>query len=422
MSSPVIHMDGLAKRYRIGVQTASHGRLTESMWNGITSLFGRGHAGELSDHVDERDFWALRGVDLDVYQGDVLGIVGRNGAGKTTLLKILSRITEPTEGYAELRGRVGALLEVGTGFHPELTGRENIFLNGGILGMSRQEIRSKFDEIVEFAEVQKFIDTPVKRYSSGMFVRLAFAVAAHLEPEVLIIDEVLAVGDINFQRKCLGKMGDVAREGRTVIFVSHNTGAVAELCTRAVLLEGGHKMVDGSVQTVLDAYAELMANRGGGTLDMSPDPTLPASVVEVAIEDAAARRASSFDLPDDIDIVVRYRVVERVHGFQLVVSLARNAVRLVHTFDTDDLDHIPARDPGLYEARYRVPGMTLKAGLYTVDVDTGTLERHMQTFEAAASFEIEERTVNAHSKGYRRDRPGHLVALGAWSTKRVADA
>jgi lipopolysaccharide transport system ATP-binding protein len=421
VSAPVIRIEGLSKRYRIGVAAADHGRLTESMWNGISSVFGRGHHDELSDHVDEREFWALRDVALDVHQGDVLGVVGRNGAGKTTLLKILSRITEPTSGYAELHGQVGALLEVGTGFHPELTGRENIYLNGGILGMSRQQIRAKFDEIVAFSEVEKFIETPVKRYSSGMFVRLAFAVAAHLEPEILIIDEVLAVGDVNFQRKCLGKMEDVAREGRTVIFVSHNTGAVAELCTRAILLEGGEKIADGTVPEVLDAYAELMANPGGAAVALSVDPALPASVLEVVIEDGNGAPATALDLTDDFEIVVRYQVAERLHTFQLVVSLSRNAVRLIHTFDTDALTELPVRDPGVYEARYRVPAMTMKAGLYTVDIDTGTAERHMQALESAASFEIEERTMNTHAKGYRRDRPGHIIGPGIWRTKRIAD-
>ena len=422
LPAPAIRIDRLSKRYRIGVASADHGRLTESMWNGITSVFGRGHRGELSDHVDEREFWALRDISLDVHQGDVLGVVGRNGAGKTTLLKILARITEPTSGCAELRGQVGALLEVGTGFHPELTGRENIYLNGGILGMSRQQIRAKFDEIVAFSEVEKFIETPVKRYSSGMFVRLAFAVAAHLEPEILIIDEVLAVGDINFQRKCLGKMEDVAREGRTVIFVSHNTGAVAELCTRAILLEGGRKMADGSVPEVLDAYAELMSNRGGAAVEVVADPTLPTSILGVEVHNAQGEQSSGFDLPDEIQIVIRYRVTERVHGLQLVVGLARNAVRLIHTFDTDALSSIPSRDPGLYEARYCIPGMTLKAGLYTVDVDSGTPERMLQYLESIASFEIEERSVNAYAKGYRRDRPGHIIGPGKWRTERLGDA
>jgi len=200
---------------------------------------------------EERFLWALKDVSFEVERGEVVGLIGRNGAGKSTLLKILSRITQPTEGCAELHGRVGSLLEVGTGFHPELTGRENIFLNGAILGMSREEIKGKFDEIVAFAEVEKFIDTPVKHYSSGMHVRLAFAVAAHLEPENLFVDEVLAVGDAGFQRKCLGKMGEVAREGRTILFVSHNMGAIRSLCDRAIVIDQGRVVLDGDASEVV---------------------------------------------------------------------------------------------------------------------------------------------------------------------------
>jgi lipopolysaccharide transport system ATP-binding protein len=419
VSAPVIRIEGLSKRYQIGVAAADHGRLTESMWNSISSVFGRGHQDELSDHIDAREFWALRDVTLDVHQGDVLGVVGRNGAGKTTLLKILSRITEPTAGYAELYGQVGALLEVGTGFHPELTGRENIYLNGGILGMSRQQIRAKFDEIVAFSEVEKFIETPVKRYSSGMFVRLAFAVAAHLEPEILIIDEVLAVGDINFQRKCLGKMEDVAREGRTVIFVSHNTGAVAELCTRAILLEGGEKIADGAVPDVLDAYAELMSAAGDRHAVLTPDPQLDASILAVEVRGPGTERRGSFDLGEPVEIAVRYRVTNRLHGYQVVMGLLRNGVRLVHTFDTDELLEIPVRDPGTYEARWRVDAMKLKAGLYAIDVGAGTAESHMQQFDSIASFEIDERSLNTHAKSYRRDRPGHIIDPGKWTTDRI---
>ncbi|MDF1593155.1 MAG: ABC transporter ATP-binding protein [Desulfobacterales bacterium] len=202
------------------------------------------------------EFWALKDISLTVNQGEVVGIIGRNGAGKSTLLKILSRITEPTSGEAFIDGRVGSLLEVGTGFHPELTGRENIYLNGAILGMKRSEITSKFDDIVEFAEIDKFIDTPVKRYSSGMYVRLAFAVAAHLESEILLVDEVLAVGDAAFQRKCLGKMGEVATEGRTILFVSHNMGAINQLCKRCILLDRGHLIKDDTTDTVISSYAK----------------------------------------------------------------------------------------------------------------------------------------------------------------------
>ena len=413
---PVIQVAGLSKRYSLGVFRPPGGRLTEVLWEGLARPFRRGPRPE---RVAHEDFWALRDVSIDVHEGEVLGVIGRNGAGKSTLLKILSRVTEPTEGRAELRGEVGALLEVGTGFHPELTGRENIYLNGGILGMRRGEIRLKLDEIVAFSEIDAFIDTPVKRYSSGMFVRLAFAVAAHLEPEILIIDEVLAVGDVGFQRKCLGKMDEVARAGRTVIFVSHNTGAVAELCTRAILLEGGRKVADGPVPDVLDAYAELMSS-GGSSVDLALDPTLPASVTAVGVRRPGGAKADSFDLAEAIEIVVRHEITERVLGYQIVVTLARNSVRLFHSFDTDALPGVPPREPGVYEARYLVPGMVLKAGVYTVDISTGTPERHMQELQAVTSFEIEERSVNAHAKGYRRDRPGHIVGPGTWVTERIA--
>src|SRR5207249_3357283 len=236
MSTVVIHGEGLGKRYRRGLQVDDGLRhaLGDFVRSPIASLRRK----------REETFWALKDVSLEVKEGEVLGLIGRNGAGKTTLLKILSRITRPTEGWAEIHGRVGSLLEVGTGFHPELTGRENTFLSGAILGMSKREITCKFDEIVAFAELEKFIDTPVKYYSSGMYVRLAFAVAAHLEPEILLVDEVLAVGDGEFQKKCLGKMDEVARGGRTVLFVSHNLTAVKGLCKSAILLEsGGLKMI-----------------------------------------------------------------------------------------------------------------------------------------------------------------------------------
>jgi lipopolysaccharide transport system ATP-binding protein len=413
-----IRIDGLSKRYRIGTAMHDHGRLTEVMWEGMKRPFRRG-AREEPKPESENAFWALRDVSLEVQQGEVLGVIGRNGAGKTTLLKILSRVTEPTEGTAELTGQVGALLEVGTGFHPELTGRENIFLNGGILGMSRSEIRAKFDEIVEFAEIPKFIDTPVKRYSSGMFVRLAFAVAAHLEPEVLIIDEVLAVGDVNFQRKCLGKMEDVAESGRTVLFVSHNTGAIAELCTRAILLEGGRKIADGKVPDVLDRYAEIMSAGGPSVLDLKLEPGLPSSITDVRTETADGTPAHNFDLVSPIALVIRYEVVEPAAGLQMAVTLARNSVRLVHSFDTDQMNEMPAREPGVYETRWTIPAMFLKAGLYTVSVTSGTPERLLQEFEAIISFEIDEYTLNAQHRGYRRDRPGHVVAQGVWSTARV---
>ncbi|RME72562.1 MAG: ABC transporter ATP-binding protein [Verrucomicrobia bacterium] len=251
MSEPAIHVENLSKKYIIGHQTGQGDGLRH-----VVERFVRSPLAWLRERgMEKEEFWALKGVNLEVQRGEVVGIIGKNGAGKSTLLKLLSRITEPTEGRIRLKGRVASLLEVGTGFHPELTGRENIFLNGAVLGMSRAEIKQKFDEIVAFAEVDRFLDTPVKRYSSGMYVRLAFAVAAHLEPEILIVDEVLAVGDAAFQAKCLGKMGEVAsHDGRTILFVSHNMTAVQSLCHRAVMLDQGKVVCEGNTAKVVQQY------------------------------------------------------------------------------------------------------------------------------------------------------------------------
>jgi ABC-type polysaccharide/polyol phosphate transport system ATPase subunit len=252
MNAAVIQTAGLGKRYRRGVR-ASRGMLRDTLMD-----FARDPLAVLR-RASHESFWALEDVSLEVNKGEVLGLIGRNGAGKTTLLKILSRITRPTTGWAEIHGRVRSLLEVGTGFHSELTGRENAYLSGSILGMSKREINRKLDEIVAFAEIEKFIDTPVKHYSSGMYVRLAFAVAAHLEPEILLVDEVLAVGDINFQKKCLGRMGDVAQQGRTVVLVSHQMNQMRRLCHRVVWMDGGHIRMTGSAHEVVSAYESAMA-------------------------------------------------------------------------------------------------------------------------------------------------------------------
>src|ERR687886_2660722 len=246
MTSIAIDVVGLSKQYRIGQMHSAIDTLRDHLMHGLRTL--------RTGRTPREHIWALDDVSFEVREGEVLGIIGRNGAGKTTLLRILSRITEPTRGHADVTGRVGSLLEVGTGFHPELTGRENVFLNGAILGMRRSEIARKFDEMVAFAEVERFIDTPVKRYSSGMYLRLAFAVAAHLEPEILLVDEVLAVGDAAFQRKCLGRMGEVAREGRTVLFVSHNLPSIEKLCRRVVVIDGGRVAMQGDPTACIAAY------------------------------------------------------------------------------------------------------------------------------------------------------------------------
>ncbi|WP_082782687.1 ABC transporter ATP-binding protein [Cephaloticoccus capnophilus] len=280
MTAPILEVSDLGKRYIIQHEAQHQGTLRDTLHQGARQLWRRLRG---RDRFEKEEFWALSDINFAVQPGEVIGIIGRNGAGKSTLLKCLSRITEPTRGQITLRGRVASLLEVGTGFHPELSGRENIYLNGSILGMTRAEIRKKFDEIVAFAEVEKFLDTPVKRYSSGMYVRLAFAVAAHLEPEILIVDEVLAVGDMQFQEKCLGKMQDVSRgQGRTVLFVSHNLGYVRQLCPRAILLDRGKIVADSDTSEVLKVFSSKTvvpphvqgAPKGPRITDIAVDPEL----------------------------------------------------------------------------------------------------------------------------------------------------
>jgi lipopolysaccharide transport system ATP-binding protein len=276
MSNTVLQAENLSKQYKIAIVQKRHDTLRDQISDGFRSLFRRN--GRV--HHGEEKFWALKNVSFELQHGDVVGIIGRNGAGKSTLLKILSRITAPTEGRVKIFGRVGSLLEVGTGFHAELSGRENIYLNGAILGMKKAEIDRKFDEIVAFSEIEKFIDTPVKRYSTGMYVRLAFAVAAHLEPEVLIVDEVLAVGDAEFQKKCLGKMEGVAQEGRTVLFVSHNMAAVEHLCNKGVVLSSGRVVFTGSAKHAVDHYSRSISGENGaggtGVVDLLNSPGRPA--------------------------------------------------------------------------------------------------------------------------------------------------
>jgi lipopolysaccharide transport system ATP-binding protein len=269
MSDLAIRVEKLSKQYTIAVGRSRHDTLRDQIMYGLKSMFHRnGHPSSVSPHTDT--FGALKDVSFEVKQGEVVGIIGRNGAGKSTLLKILSRITEPTSGFADIHGRVGSLLEVGTGFHGEMTGRENIYLNGAILGMKKAEIDRKFDAIVDFSEVARFIDTPVKRYSSGMYVRLAFAVAAHLETEILLADEVLAVGDVEFQRKCLAKMGEVAKQGRTVLFVSHNVGTVLNLCPRVIFLQSGQLVYDGPAESTIKKYLAYLSSKSADGLDNNP--------------------------------------------------------------------------------------------------------------------------------------------------------
>lgn len=379
MPTPVITVEGLGKRYIIGHE-ARHDTLRDTLAHGARGLLKRwlGRAGAART---KEEFWALRDVSFEINRGDVVGIIGRNGAGKSTLLKILSRITEPTTGSVRLRGRVASLLEVGTGFHPELSGRENIFLNGAILGMSRAEIARKFDEIVAFAEVERFLDTPVKHYSSGMYVRLAFAVAAHLEPEILIVDEVLAVGDIAFQKKCLGRMQEVSGAGgRTVLFVSHNLAAVRQLCGSALLLAGGRIAAAGPCARIVEAY-----QRG---LEAAAPVAIPSPPPEIL--DRAHVRSVTVEAPDGQPVLSvpvgepwRVRVGLRVARPQASLVVGIGLVGADGTAAQTAWHPPQALDRGDYEAVFLQDRVALEAGHYGILIGLSVGDRSLQHFEAA---------------------------------------
>jgi lipopolysaccharide transport system ATP-binding protein len=377
MSHPVISVSGLGKRYRLTHEVRSD-TLRDTLMHSARSLARRALGRTLE--LASEDFWALRDVNFEVRQGDVLGIVGRNGAGKSTLLKILSRITEPTTGSVRLRGRIASLLEVGTGFHPELSGRENIFLNGAILGMSRAEIRRKCDEIVAFAEVERFLDTPVKHYSSGMYVRLAFAVAAHLEPEILIVDEVLAVGDLAFQKKCLGKMEAVShQEGRTVLFVSHNLPTVRQLCPTALLLANGQVAAFGSTARVLEQYSLGLA---GAEPTRIPPPTpellQQCYVTRAAVENHEGNTVHSVAVGAPWRIRIGFRVAKPVEQLVIAVGLVAADGTPVQT-----AWHPPQALPaGDFEAVFAQDQVMLEAGHYAVMVGLSLKDQSIQHINA----------------------------------------
>ena len=387
MSDVLIQAEGLGKKYIIGhqAQRERYTALRDVLARGAKTFLRKAadlaHGRAVIEGDELEEVWALRDVNFEVKRGEVLGIIGRNGAGKSTLLKILSRITEPTAGRVRSRGRVASLLEVGTGFHPELTGRENIFLNGAILGMSRAEIRKRFDEIVAFAEVEKFLDTPVKRYSSGMYVRLAFAVAAHLEPEILIVDEVLAVGDIAFQKKCLGKMQDVARgEGRTVLFVSHNLNAVRQLCGSALLLDRGQLQARGSVESVIARYSA--GDMAGESLRV-PGP--PVELLDIgfvtafALEDSRGLQATRLSVGEPWRARVEFRACRTMKTFVAglgIVALDGTPIQTAWSTTTEI-------GPGLYIAEFEQNAVVLAAGSYSLLVGLSDQGKSLQQIPVA---------------------------------------
>lgn len=400
MGKLAIRAEGLGKRYRIGEGQAGYRTLRESIMSVVHRPLQRVKGVFSSNRVATRSdeaIWALEGVSFEIKEGEVVGIIGRNGAGKSTLLKILSEITEPTEGVAEIHGRVASLLEVGTGFHPELTGRENVYLNGAILGMRRSEIERKFDEIVAFAEVEKFIDTPVKHYSSGMYLRLAFAVAAHLEPEILIVDEVLAVGDAAFQKKCLGKMGDVAKEGRTVLFVSHNMAAVTRLCERAILIEEGQIKADGPAQQVVSKYLRGGCESGGTSAlrdwnDLSKAPRGEMAVLRaVSIRSHDGRIEDTIDIRHPVGLQMEYEVVRPAAILMAFFNIFNETgVHVIEVVDVDADWRMRPRPVGKYVVTAWIPGNLLSEGLYFVSAGVTTLDPPILQFNErdAVAFHV----------------------------------
>jgi lipopolysaccharide transport system ATP-binding protein len=423
--SRVISVEDLGKKYLLKHQApqGSYVALRDVLSDGVrqlgSRLLGRGARG-----AEREEFWALKGVSFQVNQGDRVGIIGRNGAGKSTLLKVLSRITEPTTGSVRIRGRVASLLEVGTGFHPELTGRENIYLNGAILGMGRAEIRRKFDEIVEFAEVERFLDTPVKRYSSGMYVRLAFAVAAHLETEILVVDEVLSVGDAQFQKKCLGKMEDVGKQGRTLLYVSHNMGTISSLCQTGILLESGMIATAGTTADVVLAYysngvASPACFDYTGTNKIVGDSH--AVLLSGAVVDHNRDCCTEVDIRNPVSIVMRYRILAP-DNFQLFPNFHFYYSDGTCAFVTSDVK-IAVLSAGVYESTCCIPGNLLNDGTYFVGLALTSLgygvQVHFQV-QGALTFNVKDPVEDVPTRNsYSGPIPGIMRPLVDWSSRSL---
>jgi lipopolysaccharide transport system ATP-binding protein len=424
---PVIQVENLGKRFRIGLAPQNdtlRDMLTDALSAPARAIRNWGKPAPETLSADQ--IWALRDVSFTVEQGQVLGIVGRNGAGKSTLLKILSRVMEPTVGTVTIRGRVGSLLEVGTGFHPELTGRENIFLNGAILGMKRAEILRKFDEIVDFSEVGQFIDTPVKRYSSGMYLRLAFAVAAHLEPEILVVDEVLAVGDAEFQRKCLGKMGDVAQAGRTVLFVSHNMSAVLRLTQQAIVLEKGRMVLNAPTPQAVDYYlsgGNASAGERVWRADEVPASAAPFVPLALRLRDVRGKVVDTIRSTEPCTVEYEYRLDAPITGLRLGIYLNTARGEMVFTsFDTDDpamFETHTDRLAGHYISRTTIPADTLNGGRYSLAVNASSyrIQRYFQD-DQALDFTVD--LTGAPGMHWPENRGGVIRPRLDWKIEKQA--
>ena len=415
MSKYAVHAENIGKMYRLGSQVMAYQTLRES----LPEMFKR-----KEKSTEGEVLWALRNVSFDIEQGSVIGIIGRNGAGKSTLLKILSRVTEPSEGYAEIKGRVGSLLEVGTGFHPELTGRENIYLNGAILGMRRSEIARKLDEIIDFSEVEKFIDTPIKRYSSGMQMRLAFSVAAHLEPEILVVDEVLAVGDADFQRKCLGKMQDVSTEGRTVLFVSHNMSAILRLTSESIVLNHGNIIKRAPTPEAVDFYlSQGFAEEGLRIWQANeiPPSSAPFKPISMRVGNIGQDASDTVRSIQPIVIEVVYELLESIKGLRVGVYLMNTRGEYIfNSFDTDDPDDFEkyaTRPAGKYVSRCTLPADLLNEGRFILGMNASSfrVKRYFHD-EHALVFNVD--AAGAPGKHWVENRVGPMRPRLDWRIER----
>jgi lipopolysaccharide transport system ATP-binding protein len=422
MSDIVIRAENLSKRYRIG-ERRGYLTLREALDRALAAPARIFKARKpASANGDPTHIWALKDVSFEVHRGEVVGIIGRNGSGKTTLLKILARVTKPTRGFAQVRGRMGTLLEVGTGFHPELTGRENTYLNGAILGMSKREVERKFDEIVAFAEIEKFIDTPVKHYSSGMFVRLAFAVAAHLEPEIILVDEVLAVGDTAFQKKCLGKMSNIAEEGRTVVFISHAMPAVRRLCQRAILLEAGEKVLEGEADSVVTKYLGQVLGEQKAGIFWREEFNRPEYRSSFRIESVRTVRADgtptgNFSMDEPIGIEILYHVLEPFESLRFSMHLkTADDIFVLSSTDADTLSSYGhSRSLGTFISRCWIPASLLSPRQYVINLGAYLpRSRVVAGAENIASFQVVET-----SGPVSRKQQGIVSPILEWSCREL---
>jgi lipopolysaccharide transport system ATP-binding protein len=418
--STVIQVDKLSKCYRLGTIGGGTLRADVSRW--IAKLQGKADPNlqigqEHHARLMGQEFWALQDVSFEVKQGEILGVIGRNGAGKSTLLKILSRVTAPTSGEVRVKGRIASLLEVGTGFHPELTGRENVFLNGAILGMTKPEIKKKFDEIVAFAEISEFIDTPVKRYSSGMYVRLAFAVAAHLEPEILIVDEVLAVGDAQFQNKCLKKIQSISKAGKTVLFVSHNISTVRTLCQTGVLLVQGRMMVKDAAAVVIGSYISTNSqSTGRWTNPNKGNPSKQISFETVFFTNNLGDETADFDLASEVNLHIEVKSEKKHENIQLAVRVTnQEGIAVLTTANTDELKSYLPIMPGVHRYKITVPPTFLMPGRYTLKVNAHAPKSHsIHLIDDEITFVIHD--TEGHESVLRDDRAGVVNLVLPWRT------